>query len=138
MFRIAPFRRGNRVESFLPRAFGDWFNWPETSVQGFDVDVQETEEGYVLEADLPGISKDNINLVVDNGYLTIGVRQEEMISKDEGNYICRERRQASSRRSFYVGNVSPEEVTANYTDGVLEVKFPKANGPSHGRSIPIQ
>ncbi len=82
------------------------FNWPETSMQGFDVDVQETEQGYVLQADLPGISKENINLAVENGYLTIGVRQEEMISEDQGNYICRERRQLSSRRSFYVGSIS--------------------------------
>lgn len=107
-------------------------------MQGFDVDVQETEQGYVLQADLPGISKENINLAVENGYLTIGVRQEEMISEDQGNYICRERRQLSSRRSFYVGSISPEEVTANYTDGVLEVKFPKTNGSADSRSIPIQ
>lgn len=138
MFRIAPFRRPNRVETYLPRAFGDWFNWPEASTQGFEVDVQESEEGYVLQANLPGVTRDNINLTVENGYLTIGVRQEEMKSENQGDYICRERRQISSRRSFYVGNISPEEVVANYQDGVLEVKFPKANGSTDSRNIPIQ
>lgn len=141
MFRLAPYRRPHRLDSMMPRVFGDWFNWPnwpEVSVQSFEVDVQESDQGYVLQANLPGVAKDNITLDVDNGYLTIGVRQDELRSEDQANYICRERRHISSQRSFYVGNIDPADVTASYRDGVLEVKFPKATGNGNGRRIPIQ
>lgn len=122
----------------MPQAFQNLFNWPEVSWQGFNVDVKETSDGYALQADLPGVSKENIKLSVDGGYLTIAVRQDEIKSEDNDNYICRERRQMSSQRSFYVGNVKPEDVVANYQDGVLDVKFPKAaDGPSN-REIQIQ
>jgi len=77
-------------------------------VQGFEVDVQESDQGYVLQANLPGVAKDNITLDVDNGYLTIGVRQDEFRSEDQANYICRERRHISSQRSFYVGTSTPQ------------------------------
>ena len=138
MYRLMPFRRQSRGDSFVPQAFQQLFNWPELSWQGFNVDVKETAEGYALQADLPGASKEHIKLSINDGYLTVSVRQDEIKSEDTDNYICRERRQMSSQRSFYVGNVSPEDVVASYTDGVLEVKFPRAtDGPSN-REIPIQ
>jgi len=121
----------------MPPAFQQLFNWPEFTWQGFNVDVKETSEGYSLQADLPGVAKENIKLSINDGYLTVAVRQDEIKSEDTDNYICRERRQMSSQRSFYVGNVNPEDVTAKYVNGVLEVRFPKASdGPSH-REIPI-
>jgi HSP20 family protein len=133
-----PFRRHARGDFFMPQAFQRLFEWPEVSWQGFNVDVKETSEGYDLQADLPGVAKENIKLSINDGYLTIGVRQEELRAEDQDNYICRERRQISSQRSFYVGNVSPEDVEANYKDGVLHVRVPKVtDGPSN-REIPIQ
>lgn len=138
MYRLMPFRRQGRGDSFMPQTFQQLFNWPEVSWQGFNVDVKETAEGYALQADLPGVAKDNIKLAINDGYLTVAVRQEEIKSEDNDNYICRERRQMSSQRSFYVGNVSPENVVASYNDGVLEVKFPKAVDEPNNREIPIQ
>ena len=138
MYRLMPFRRYGRGDSFMPQAFQQLLNWPEVSWNGFNVDIKETDEGYALQADLPGVAKDNIKLAINDGYLTVAVRQDEVKSEDSDNYICRERRQMSSQRSFYVGNVSPEDVVASYNEGVLEVKFPKAaDGPSN-REIPIQ
>lgn len=139
MFRVAPFRRRNGLGTFLPQAFSDVFNWPENVWSGFNVDVKETASGYELQADLPGVAKDNIEISVDEGYLTIAVRQEEIKSEDKENYLRRERRQLSSQRSFYVGNISPEDVVAKHRDGVLEIKFPKASVETNtGRNIPIQ
>ncbi|NMB02725.1 MAG: Hsp20/alpha crystallin family protein [Firmicutes bacterium] len=138
MYRMMPFRRYGRRDSFMPQAFHDFFSWPDVSWQSFNVDVKETPEGYAIQADLPGVNKSNIKLSVDNGYLNIAVRQEELKSENNENYICRERRQMSSQRSFYVGNVNPEDVQAKYENGVLEIKVPKgAAGPNH-REIPIQ
>lgn len=138
MYRLMPFRRQGRGDSMMPQAFQNLFNWPDFSWQGFNVDVKETPEGYTLQADLPGVEKENIKLSVDDGYLTVAVRQDQITSEDRDNYICRERRQMSSQRSFYVGNVDPGDVVASYQNGVLDVKFPKAaNGPGN-REIQIQ
>ena len=137
MYRLMPFRR-HRGDSFMPQAFHNFFNWPELSWQGFNVDVRETDEGYAIQADLPGVDKDNIKLSVENGYLTIAVRQEELKSEDQENYICRERRQMSSKRSFYVGNVSPADVQAKHENGVLEIKLPKAATGPIDNQIEIQ
>lgn len=137
MYRLMPFRRQGRGDFMVPQAFQNLFNWPDFSWQSFSVDVKETPEGYTLQADLPGVEKEDIKLSVHDGYLTVAVRQDQITSEDRDNYICRERRQMSSQRSFYVGNVNPEDVQASYERGVLEVRFPKAaNGPSH-REIEI-
>ncbi|WP_461370667.1 Hsp20/alpha crystallin family protein [Candidatus Darwinibacter acetoxidans] len=143
MYRLMPFRRQNRGHYFMPQTFDDFFNWPENMWQGFtgfgsfSVDVKETPDGYSIQADLPGVAKENIRLSVDNGYLTIGVRAEELKSETNENYLCRERRQMSSQRSFYVGNVNPEDVQARFENGVLDVKVPKAAQGPHNRQIPI-
>lgn len=138
MYRLMPFRRHRRGDFFMPQAFHDFFNWPEVAWQSFKVDMKETSEGYAIQADLPGVNKENITLSVENGYLNIAVRQEEMKSEDQENYICRERRQMSSERSFYVGNIKPEDVQAKYKNGVLEIKFPKSSAAPNDREIPIQ
>lgn len=133
-----PFRRQRRDDSFFPQTLGSMFHWPEVSWQSFNVDVQETPEGYALHADLPGVAKENIRLRVQDGYLTIQVQQGESRSEETANFIRRERRQMSSQRSFYVGDVKPEDVVASHKDGVLEIKFPKANQKLDQGDISIQ
>lgn len=136
MFKIAPFRHRGGFGSFMPQGFSDLFNWSEDAWQSFNVDVKETEEGYQLQADLPGIPKENIHIAVNDGYLTIAVRKEDVTAEENQNYIRRERRLISNKRSFYVGNVSPEDVAAEHKDGVLEITFPKAVEGPQGQ-IPI-
>ena len=138
MYRMMPFSRRSRGDSFFPPGLQNFFSWPELTWQGFSVDVKETDDGYAIQADLPGVAKENIKLSLEDGYLTIGVQQNELRSEDQENYICRERRQVSSRRSFYVGNVSPGDVQAHYTDGVLHVKVPKATDRQGQSEIQIQ
>lgn len=145
MYRMMPLRRRSRGD-FWPQSWQEFFNWPQSfwddfnvfsGFGSFNVDVKETGDGYHIQADLPGVAKDNIHLSLDNGYLTIAVRADEIRSETNENYLCRERRQVSSQRSFYVGDVSPEEVTARYENGVLDIKVPRsAQGPGR-RQIPI-
>ena len=91
-------------------------------------DVKETEAGYELDVDLPGFKKDEINVQLQNGYLTISAAKSvDKDQKDEkGTYIRRERYAGSCSRSFYVGEgVSQEEVRAKYEDGILRLSVPK-------------
>ena len=90
------------------------------------VDIYETEDSYVLNAELPGLTKDQINIDVNNDTLTIkGEKKfEEKVEKD--NYVRVERSYGNFSRSFVLSdNVNPEGITANYKEGVLELTLPK-------------
>ena len=86
-------------------------------------DIEESEKEYTLSVDLPGFDKKDIELSLDNGYLTISAKKQE---KEEGkNYIRRERSLTSSR-SFYVGDiVSEEDIDAKFVNGTLSLTIPK-------------
>lgn len=90
-------------------------------------DVQEKDDCYLLEVDLPGFKKDEISVDVENGYLTIsaakGLDKEKKDKK--GRYIRQERYAGSLSRCFYIGDKKPEDVKAKYEDGILTVSFHK-------------
>ena len=91
-------------------------------------DIKEQDNGYELVIDLPGFKKDEVQVQLKDGYLTISAAKG--LDKDEqdkkGNYIRRERYAGSSSRSFYVGNgVKNEDVHAKFENGVLRLSLPK-------------
>lgn len=91
-------------------------------------DIKEKQSSYELAIDLPGFKKDEISIDLSNGYLTI--QAAKGLDKDEqdkdGRYIRRERYAGSMSRSFYVGDVKPEDVSAKFEDGILKLDLPKA------------
>ena len=91
-------------------------------------DIKETDDNYELIVDLPGFKKDEIHIELKNGYLTISAAKG--LDKDEkapeGKYIRQERYTGACSRSFYVGtDLQPKDVSAKFTDGILELTFPK-------------
>ena len=97
-------------------------------VPGMNVDVQEFDDRYQLDVELPGYAKEDIHADLKNGYLTISAQHSEnRDEKDEdGRYIRRERYQGSCQRSFYVGTeVTQEDIRASFKDGVLKMEIPK-------------
>ena len=92
-------------------------------------DVRETENSYELDVDLPGFKKDEVKVALQDGYLTISAAKG--LDKDEedqkGRYIRQERYAGACSRSFYVGDVKPEEVAAKYAHGVLKISLPKVS-----------
>ncbi|HCH82591.1 MAG TPA: heat-shock protein Hsp20, partial [Eubacterium sp.] len=91
-------------------------------------DVKETDSGYEVDIDLPGFKKDEINVQLDNGYLSIsaakGLDKEE--KNKEGKYIRKERYAGAMSRSFYVGDaVTQEDIKAKYESGILRLSIPK-------------
>ena len=90
-------------------------------------DVRETESEYEVDIDLPGFKKDEISLDVKDGYLTISA--EKGLDKNEedkkGRVLRQERYAGVCTRSFYVGDVTPEDVKAKYKSGVLTIVLPK-------------
>ena len=91
-------------------------------------DVRETEGSYELDVDLPGFKKEEVNVELNNGYLTIEAAKS--LDKDDtdkqGRYIRQERWSGSCSRSFYVGDtVKPEDVHAKFENGILQIALPK-------------
>lgn len=91
-------------------------------------DVRETENSYELDIDLPGFKKDEINVELKDGYLSIsaakGLDKDE--TDKEGRYIRQERYAGTCSRSFYVGEgVEPADVSAKFEDGILRLSLPK-------------
>ena len=130
----------------LPSIFGenlfdDWMDFSFPEIPDVDktlygkhaknmmkTDVKETEKGYEVAVDLPGFKKDEIQLELNDGYLTIsaekGLDKEEKDKKDK--YIRRERYAGSMSRSFYVGeDVQQEDIKAEFKHGILKLFVPK-------------
>ena len=102
-------------------------------------DVRETEDSYELDIDLPGFKKDEINVDLKDGYLTISAAKG--LDKDEkdkkGKYIRQERYAGACSRSFYVGDVEPKDVSASYEDGILKLSMPKQSKKDLPKSTSI-
>lgn len=91
-------------------------------------DVKETDQGYEMTMNLPGIKKEDVKAELKDGYLTISASSDSQ--KDEkdkaGKYIRRERFNGSCSRSFYVGEaVTQEDIKARFEDGTLKLVIPK-------------
>ena len=95
-------------------------------------DVKETEDAYEVDVDLPGFRKEEIQLELNGGYLTItaGKNLEKSGENGKGKMIRQERYAGVMQRSFYVGDqITEEEVKASYADGVLHLILPRKNAP---------
>ena len=90
-------------------------------------DIKEKKDKYVIEMDLPGYEKENINLELNNGYLEISAKVEKNEEdNDEEKFIRRERFFGECSRSFYVGDdIKEEDINAEFKNGILKVEVPK-------------
>ena len=92
-------------------------------------DIKEKEDGYELEMDLPGFTKDEITAELKDGYLTVsatkGLDKDEQ-EKETGKYIRRERYAGACQRSFYVGeDITEQDIKAEFKHGILKLFVPK-------------
>ena len=97
------------------------------------------DDSYELAVDLPGFKKDEINLDIKDGYLTVSA-EKGLDKKEEdkkGRILRQERYAGVCSRSFYVGNVKPEDVKAKYESGVLSVVLPKVDQKKHASASKI-
>lgn len=103
-------------------------------------DVREEENGYTLEVEMPGVKKENVNLELNNGYLTIEAKQNSNNDEKDkkGNYIRRERYFGSSARSFYVGDIKEEDIEASLDSGILKIYIPKEKREENKKRIEIK
>ena len=124
----------NLFDDFFGDSFNRYLKETQHALYGkharnlMKTDVKETDDGYEVDVDLPGFQKEEVSLDLEDGYLTI--RAAKGLDRDQedkkGRYIRQERYAGACSRSFYIGDVKPEDIKASYESGVLSLKFPKA------------
>lgn len=146
MFGLIPFRmtRGNNTTiSSLTDLFDNFFNDDFTAAfngsNDIKADVRETNEAYLVEAELPGVNKEDLRLDYDNNYLTISAMKNETFEDRQDNYLRQERHYGQIARSFYFDNVDKTKIQARFQNGVLDIILPKRTiGRPSYNGIPIQ
>ena len=125
-------RNNNLGVSLFDNMFDDFFKDPfftrNNSVKVMKTDIQEKDDKYILDMDLPGYDKEDIKAQLKDGYLTISAQKNTSNDEkdEEGNYIRRERYCGKCSRSFYVGDsIKEEDIKANFNNGILQLSFPK-------------
>lgn len=103
-------------------------------------DIKENETNYQLEMELAGVSKENVDIQLKNGYLTVSAHHNSSNEQKDktGNYIRRERSFGKSSRSFYVGeHIKENDIDAKLEHGILTITVPKKS-PEVERSQKIE
>ena len=146
MNRMIPYRTNNpqlRRSHFIASPFDDTFfrnffgNVPQTN--SMRMDVKETETGYVVEAEMPGLNKENIELKLEADILTISTKYEKSEKEEKDGYLRCERRSSSSSRSFDISGIDQENIKARYENGLLYVTLPKGAEPKDtSRNIVVE
>lgn len=140
MFDIMPFRHNeNNLFRYLDEMERNFFNNSLDSASQFRTDIIDRGNAYALQAELPGFDKDDIHISIDNDMLTIQAEHKEEKEEKKDDFVRRERRYGSFSRSFDISNIKQDEISASYSNGILELTLPKAEGPEKkSRQIDIQ
>ncbi|MGE4215332.1 MAG: Hsp20/alpha crystallin family protein [Anaerotignaceae bacterium] len=150
MSGLVPFNKKNR--NLVNKDFGDFGgfynmlddffsdNWPSVrslARDTFKVDVQENDTQYVIEAEVPGVNKDEVKLEMNDGRLNISIQREENRNEENKNYVHKERRYSSMSRSIYLDEAKSEGIKASLENGVLNITVPKETKPNNSIKIDI-
>ena len=127
---LTPYNRHHNLDTFNPfqameemeRSF-----FGSNEVGAFKTDIRDTGKEFLLEADLPGFKKGDIDIDVEDSRLTINAtRHSEFEEKDKkGNYVRCERSYGKFSRSFDLTGIDTEGISAAFADGVLTLTLPK-------------
>ena len=119
-------RRRNEFDLFNDFFGGDdFFTRRESAIM--KTDIKEKKDKYIIEMDLPGYEKENINLELKDGYLNVSAKVEKEENNDENEkFVHKERFYGHCSRSFYVGEqITEEDIQAEFKNGTLKVTVPK-------------
>ena len=112
--------------------------WQERQM---NTDIKEYEDKYLVQADLPGIKKENIRVSYVNNTLTISAAQTETTETEDdfGRYLRKERSSSAYQRTFTITDIDEESIKAVFEDGVLTLTLPKASyKDAPAKNIPIE
>ena len=150
MFGLIPFRTHNTKEvggtfaDFISDFFNDDLWAPmgmnlNLNMNKFSADVRETENEYLVSAELPGVNKEDISLDYNDNNLVIKARRMESHDDSRDSYIRKERSYGEFSRAFYLDNVDKSKIRAKFDNGELKIILPKEiKGQSSSSEIFIE
>ena len=126
-------RRGN-FDLFDDFFEDDFFSRRDKNLM--KTDIKETKDQYIIDIDLPGFDKDNINLSLNKGYLIISAKVSKKENSEEEKYVRQERFYGECSRSFYVGDdVIEDDINAEFKNGILKIQVPKKEAFNESKEI---
>ena len=128
MFGMIPFsRRDDNMFDLFDNFEKNFFGSSNSSMPAFRTDIRDLGDKFLMEAELPGFDKEDIQLDLKDGFLTIKAQhKEDQDQKDaQGSYIRRERRLGTFSRTFDISGIDEAGITASYTNGILSLTLPK-------------
>jgi HSP20 family protein len=137
MLKLVPYR-DRRVEKSFDDMFHMMDNFFKMPTQAFKIDIHESDEKYTIEAEIPGIVKDQVKLEFEQDLMMIRIEKEESDIEEDRNYIRRERQSLTSERVLRFKNVDFENVIAKLEHGILTIEVNKKKEENSRKSIEIQ
>jgi HSP20 family protein len=124
IMKLVPYRRNFLTDGF----FSDFFNegLQNVATPALKADVRQTDDSYIIEAEVAGVAKEDVSLICEKGVLTITVSKNEEKSEEKEGYIRKERYTGSSSRRFAFEDINEEDISAKMENGVLTVTLPKS------------
>lgn len=134
---LVPFGRSlQNTENLFDKFFND--SLFSAAVSPMKVDIKDTDEAYLLEAEIPGIEKEQLQIDYQNNYLTISANSENEVNEEKDTYIRKERHSKKMSRSFYIENINSDSIKAEYKNGILKVSLPKDTSIPKKKTISIE
>lgn len=137
--------------SFFDRFFEDDFpevfpvltvgHFPERKLKAdmrVRTDIKETDTEYIVEAELPGFAKEDIDVSIDKGILTISAETKNETEDKSDNYVRKERYSGKYVRSYSFDKVDEDKISAKYDNGILTVMIPKMEEKVTKRGISVE
>ena len=120
-------RKRNEFDLFRDFFEGDDFFPVRREHSIMKADIKEKKDKYIIEVDLPGYEKENINLQLKNNYLIVTAEvDKEDNNEEDGEFVHKERYYGHCSRSFYVGDqIKEDEISAEFKNGTLKICVPK-------------
>ena len=116
-------------------------SWPiQRSLAGdtFKIDIQDNDTEYTIEAELPGVKKEDVEITLNDGRLNLSVKKEEVSENKSKKYIHRERKYAQMSRSILLADADDEGIKAKLEEGVLTIQVPKKQHEDTSKRIMIE
>ncbi len=135
MYRVKPYYR-NDIKGVFD-LFDDFFTDSHVVRGNFKIDVKDLKDKYVVEAELPGLLKEDVSITFENDNLVIRISKEN-VKDEETKYIHKERYSFKSERKIYLPEVDPTKLRAKFENGVLVITLEKLENKINKYMIDIE
>lgn len=126
MLELMPFGDSSLEDYFnnLERGF---LRTRNTSTREFRTNILDKGDKYILQAELPGFKKEDIDISINGDLLTISANHTDKTEENKEEYVRKEIRYGSYSRSFDISNVNIDNITAVYDNGILQLSLPRTS-----------